>query len=71
MNLSMKQKQTRGGREQMCGCQGTGDWGRDGMRLELADANCYIQNDKQQGFTVYPGELYSVSYDKPYQKRIL
>ena len=42
MNLSMKQKQTRGGREQMCGCQGTGDWGRDGMRLELADANCYI-----------------------------
>ena len=36
-NLSMKQKQTQRCREQICGCQGTADWGRDGMRLELAD----------------------------------
>ena len=37
MNLSMKQKQTHGHRKQICGCQGTGDWGRDGMSLELVD----------------------------------
>ena len=30
MNLSMKQKQTRGHREQTCGCQGEGGQGRDG-----------------------------------------
>ena len=31
MNLSMKQKQTHGHREQTCGCQGGGGWGRDGL----------------------------------------
>ena len=31
MNLSMKQKQTLRHREQTCGCQGGGGWGRDGV----------------------------------------
>ena len=32
INLSTKQKQTHEHREQTCGCQGGGDWGRDGVR---------------------------------------
>ena len=31
MNQSMKQKQTHGHREQTCGYQGGGGWGRDGV----------------------------------------
>ena len=31
MNLSMKQKQTHGPKEQTGGCQGGGSWGRDGV----------------------------------------
>ena len=31
MKLSMKQKQTHGHREQTCGCQGGGRWGKDGL----------------------------------------
>ena len=31
MNLSTKQKQTHGNREQTCDCQGGGGWGRDGV----------------------------------------
>ena len=34
-------------------------------RLGLADVNYYVQEDKQQGPTVYPEELYSISCDKP------
>ena len=32
MNLSVKQKQNHGRREQTGGCQGGGAWGRDGVR---------------------------------------
>ena len=41
MNLSMKQKQTHGHREQTCGCQG--GWGGEGGNgsLGLAEANYY------------------------------
>ena len=31
MNLSTKQKQTRGHRKQTCRCQGGEGWGRDGV----------------------------------------
>ena len=31
MNLSMKQKQNHGHREQTCGCQGGEGWGRVGV----------------------------------------
>ena len=45
MNLSMEQKQTHRHREQTCGCQGGGSWGEEWSgRLELADANYYIEN---------------------------
>ena len=30
-NLSVKQEQTHRHREQACGCQGGGGWGRDGL----------------------------------------
>ena len=39
----MKQKQTARHREQTCGGQGGGVWGRDGLgNLGLAEANYYI-----------------------------
>ena len=45
INLSTKQKQTHGHREQTCGCQGGGGWGRDGVGgWGLADVSFYIQN---------------------------
>ena len=31
MNLSTKQKQTHRPREQICGCQATEGWGKDGL----------------------------------------
>ena len=31
MNLSIKQKQTHRHKEQTCGCQGGGEWGREGL----------------------------------------
>ena len=31
INLSMKQKQTHRYREQTCGCQGEGEWWRNGV----------------------------------------
>ena len=43
MNLSMKQNQTHGDREQTCGCQEGSREGWSGM-LELAEANYYIYN---------------------------
>ena len=54
------------------------DWGcqEDRVRagrigsLGLAEANCFIQMDKQQGLTVERRELYSTSCDKPSWKRI-
>ena len=39
MKLSMTQKQTH--REQACGCQEGGEWGRDPVGVWLADVNWY------------------------------
>ena len=36
MNLSMKQKQTYGHREQTCGCQGGEVWGREGGEVAVS-----------------------------------
>ena len=45
MNLSMKQKQNQGHREQTCVCPGGGKVGQGGIvNLTLADADGYIQN---------------------------
>ena len=63
VNLSMKQKQIHGHREQTGGCQGGGDWG--GMEWEAGFSRCKpLYMDEQQGPTVQLRELYSVSYDK-------
>ena len=42
MNISIKQKQTHGHREQTYGSQRGGVSGRDGMGMRLAEANSYI-----------------------------
>ena len=66
MNLSMKQKQTQGHREQTGGCQGGG--GGRGMEWEFWDQQMQTgiyRMDKQQGPAVQHRELYSVSCDKP------
>ena len=34
MNLSLQQKQTHRRREQTCGCQGGGEWRRDGFGVQ-------------------------------------
>ena len=44
MNLSVKQKQNHGHREQTGGCQGGGVGGRWSGTLGLADVSFYIQN---------------------------
>ena len=41
MNLSMKQKQIHGHREQTCGCQGRGVGGR-GMEWEFGVGRCQL-----------------------------
>ena len=44
-DLSMKQKQTQGHREHICGSQGGWGWGeRWNGRLRLADVSYYIWN---------------------------
>ena len=52
MNLFMKQKQTHRHREQTCGCQGGGIWGRDGLGVwdQQIQTTTY-RMDKQQGPT--------------------
>ena len=42
MNLSMKQKQTHGHREETCGCQGGGVGGGMEWEAGLADVSYYI-----------------------------
>ena len=45
MNLSTKQKQTQGRRQQICGCQEEGEVEEGWIgNLELADANYCIEN---------------------------
>ena len=66
MNLSMKQKQNQGHREETSGCQGGG--GGRGMDWKFGISRCklvYIKCIKQQGPTLYHRELYSTSCDKP------
>ena len=65
MDLSVKQKQTHRHREQTCGCQGGGGEREREREFGLVDANHEIQNEKQQGPTVWYRELYSISCDKP------
>ena len=65
MNLSVKQKQTHRHRNQTCGFQGGGVWGRDGLGVWGQQMQTTIYRmDKQQGPTVLYRELYSVSCDK-------
>ena len=65
MNLSMKQKQNHGRREQTGGCQGGGVWERVGVGVWHQQMQTGIYRmDKQQGPTVQRRELYSISCDK-------
>ena len=66
MNLSTKQKQTHRHRQQTCGCQGRGEWGREGLGVWDQQIRTIIgRMDKQQGRTVQHRELYSISCDRP------
>ena len=51
MNLSTKQKQTQGHREQTWGCQGGG--GGSGMDGEFAASATYI-TERGQGWNLHP-----------------
>ena len=65
-NLSMKQKQNHGHREQIGVCQGGGVWGREGVGGWGEQMQAFIYRmDKQRGPTVQHRELYSISCDKP------
>ena len=66
MNISTKQKQTHRRREQTCGCQGGGGWGKDGVGVwDQQMQTITYKMDKQQGPAVQHRELYSISCDKP------
>ena len=71
MNLSMKQKQNQGHREQTGGCHGGGGWERVGVGVWDQQMQTIIYRmDKQQGPAVEHRELYSISCDKPQWKII-
>ena len=66
MNLPMNQKQTHRHREQTCGCQGGGGWGRDGVGVWDSQMQTIIYRmETQQGPTVEHREIYSTSCYKP------
>ena len=65
MNLSMKEKQKQGHREQTGGCQGGGGWERDVLGVWDQQIQTIIYRMDKQGPTVQCRELYSISYDKP------
>ena len=65
MNLSTKQKQTHGQREQTCSCQG--GWGWGGTEREAGGRRCkllYMEWKSNKVPTVEHRELYSIVYDK-------
>ena len=65
VNLSMKQKQDQGHREQTGGCQGGEELERVGLGVwdQQMETGVY-RMDKQQDPTVQPRELYSISCDE-------
>ena len=66
MNLSMKQKQNHGHKEETGSCQGGRGWERDGLGVWDQHMQTGIHRmDKQQGPTVQHREVYSISCDKP------
>lgn len=60
----MKQKQTYRHREQIVVARGRGGEGEE-RESGLTDANCYTQDDKEQGPIAQHRELYLISYDEP------
>jgi len=53
MNLPTKQRQTHGHKQQTCGCQGGGGWGRDGLEGCSKQMETIIERiGRQQGPTV-------------------
>ena len=64
MNLSMKQKQNQGHREQTGGFQGWGERVGVGVWDQQMQTGIY-RMDRQQSPTVQHRELYSIFCDKP------
>ena len=66
MNLSMKQKQNHGHREQTGGCQGEAGRAEDGPGVWGQQMQTITYRmDGQEGPTVQHREIQSVSWDKP------
>ena len=71
MNLFIKQKQTYRYPKQTYGYQrGNGSWGDDSGAWDEHTHTIIYKIDNQQGPTVQHRELYSVSCDNLYEKRI-
>ena len=59
MNLSTKQKQTQGHRQQTCGCQGGGVWRRDGVKCWGEQMSAIVHGGgNPQDPTAQHGELH-------------
>ena len=71
--MNSSTKQTHRHREQTCGCQGGGGWGRDGVGVldQQMQAIILYRMDKQQGPTVQHRELYSISCDKTIMEKTM
>ena len=66
MNLSTKQKQSHGYREQTCGCQVGGGGEREGLGVQDQYMQITIPRmGKRQGPIAGHKELYSISCGKP------
>ena len=53
MNIFTKQKQTHGHREQTCGCQEGGRWGKEGLEVWDQQMQAIIYSmERQQGITI-------------------
>ena len=64
MTLSKEQKQNYRNREQACGCQGEGGWGKEG--LEFGISRCkLLYIGRINKVLLYSTGNYSISYDKP------
>ena len=64
-NEHINKTETDRHREQMRGCQGGGEWGRDGLGVWDQQMQTIIYRIDKQGPTVQHRELYSISCDKP------
>ena len=64
MTLSKEQKQTYRNKEQTCGCQGEGGWGKEGQELGISRCKLLYTGWIDKVLLYSTGD-YSIPYDKP------